>query len=455
MNPSSFHSIRRGAAGGFEVVDQSGRVLQWIPGPGSFPSAKAVTPAMNKTKAPKPQTNSQDKDELIGVRIDKAEEWLRSVFKTIRFNRLTRLIELDGEPQSGADFDVIHARLAERTGRRISGELCRKMLISIGRRNTYCPFVEWLQGIEQEEVLKEEEWNDLSLHLLGYSDEWATTKLQRQLVGTVKRALEPGYQHDTTLLLVSGQGYGKDTLLRSLFPDDWYYGNASYRAGDKDCVLGMYSAIAVSFTEMERVFGRGDQAGLKSFLTDTEDRLREPYGRATERQLRHFTFWASTNDPHLLRDGSGNRRFPWVRFEQHDAEWLRRNRKRLFARILQVGRTTFPTFYNRDEIQILNEEAQLLAPPNELRADLYEGLRSGAYSQTSVWHAWTSVCGRAAEGFCAGEKQMLRELDLCTLTTRAGKRSRSLAQGTLAAQSGNPVAIWDVSPSVSCAGVTS
>ena len=367
--------------------------------------------------------------------------WLRANL-AIRFNVLTRKAEIFGETVTGEFLNAIHLILIERCGVLAKKEDLASSVLLIARENDYNPFVEWIEGLPQGEELEEGEWNSLDEKILGYSDPWALTKLQRQLVGTVKRALQPGYQHDTCLILYGEQGRGKDRMMRTLFGEEWYFGGGSYSPTDKDTVLSMYSAIAVGFAEVERIFTRAGSSQIKDFLTQIDDRIRAPYGRTYEHTQRHFTFWASTNDPHLLRDATGNRRFPWVKHEKSDEKWIEENRERIFRTLLTLANQNYQTWFDREDIDRINEEAQRLGPVDELKADLYDALRSGAYPETSLHHAWKTLCSREGPMESVHAQKLLRLLDTHPNLEKTGKRARKLAQGVDAGTTGNPVTIW-------------
>lgn len=375
--------------------------------------------------------------------------WLRANLK-IEFNILTRQIEIFGEPITGEQADGFDLLLHEKCGVEVPRNSAFVGTAMIARENEYNPFKRYVESIPLGAELEEGEWNSLDEKMLGYRDANALMKLQRQLVGTVRRALQPGYQHDTCLVLFGEQGAGKDSLLRALFTQDFFYGGGSYDPKNKDTVLSMYSAIAVGFSEIERVFSRAGSSQLKDFLTQVDDRIRAPYGRTFEHTYRHFTFWASTNDPHLLRDGTGNRRFPWVAHKATDVEWVEKNRDRIFGTLVKLAQGDFRTWFNKEEIKVLNEEAQKLGPPDEMRDGMFEGLRTGAYPETSLSHMWTTVLNYEGVPDSQEQRRLYRLLDTCHLLQRVPGKKRTLEQGVPAGTRGNPVTVWRYKKSVPC-----
>ena len=375
--------------------------------------------------------------------------WLRANLQ-IEFNILTRRIELFGQPISGEQAEGFNLLLLERCGIDVGRTAAFAGTSIIARENEYNPFKEYVENIPQGMELEEGEWNSLDEKMLGHRSANALMKLQRQLVGTVRRALQPGYQHDTCLVLYGEQGGGKDSLLRTLFTQDFFHGGGSYDPKNKDTVLAMYSSIAVGFSEIERVFSRAGSSQLKDFLTQVDDRIRAPYGRTFEHTQRHFTFWASTNDPHLLRDGTGNRRFPWVEHKSTDVAWIEANRDRIFGTLLKLAKGDFRTWFNKEEIKTLNEEAQKLGPPDEMRDGMWEGLATGAYLETSLSHMWGTVLNFEGVPSTEEQRRLYRLMDTCVYLERCAQKKRTLEQGVPAGTRGNPVTVWRYKKSVPC-----
>jgi hypothetical protein len=215
----------------------------------------------------------------------------------------------------------------------------------------------------------------------------------------------------------------------------------------------MYGAIAIGFAEVERIFSKTASSAIKEFITRTDDRIRKPYGRATEHTQRHFHFWGSTNDPHLLGDRTGSRRFPWVRHLKTDKEWIVENRERIFGTLYKLAKSDFRSHYNEEEIKVLNDEGRSLSADDELANDLYEGLETGVYVETHVGHAWSVVCGRTEEPDKSDLRHMQNLLATHPLLTKTGKRARKPAQYEGNSTWPNPMRIYALKESVPCAGV--
>ena len=75
---------------------------------------------------------------------------------------------------------------------------------------------------------------------------------------------------------------------------------------------------------------------MKAMISTQVDTYRAPYGRTMRDIPRRCIFAMTTNQDEYLKDDSGNRRFfpIEVKKTQADLEWLRENRKQLFAEAL-------------------------------------------------------------------------------------------------------------------------
>jgi predicted P-loop ATPase len=134
---------------------------------------------------------------------------------------------------------------------------------------------------------------------------------KRTLIAAVARALNPGCQADTALVLQSAQqGFKKTSFFRTLASPDWFddsLGNAS----DKDERLKLHRTWFAEWGEIEAIFKRREIGQTKQFMTSVADNLRPPYGREVERMPRHSVICGTTNQDEFLSDPTGSRRF-WV-----------------------------------------------------------------------------------------------------------------------------------------------
>jgi hypothetical protein len=131
----------------------------------------------------------------------------------------------------------------------------------------------------------------------------------KTLIAAVARAVRPGAQVDTMLVLIGEQGIGKTSAIRTLASviDNGYSELLSMT--DKDSLLAMQNSLLVEVSEL-RALRYGQEEYAKAFLTRTFDRLRAPYARTADDHQRRMVFIGTTNDDDFLSDRANRRYWP-------------------------------------------------------------------------------------------------------------------------------------------------
>lgn len=114
------------------------------------------------------------------------------------------------------------------------------------------------------------------------------------------------------MVLVGGQGAEKTTFFRSMLPTKLrqYFKNGQFLdPSDKDSVLKNIRYWINELGELEGTFKKADINRLKAFLSESDDVLRQPYGRVMETYKRRTIFVGSVNEEQFLKDHTGNRRY--------------------------------------------------------------------------------------------------------------------------------------------------
>lgn len=140
-------------------------------------------------------------------------------------------------------------------------------------------------------------------------DELVTTMVRRWFIGAVARALDPGCQVDTALVLVGDQGLKKSSFFRAL-AGEWF-GDTEIRIGDKDAYGQIHLNWITEWGEIDRVTSQRHAGEVKAFVSRRADTFRPPYGRTTATYQRSCVIVGSTNENEFLNDPTGSRRF-WV-----------------------------------------------------------------------------------------------------------------------------------------------
>lgn len=114
------------------------------------------------------------------------------------------------------------------------------------------------------------------------------------------------------MILAGDQGIEKTKFFRHMMPRKlrkFFKDGQFLDPSDKDSVLKNIQYWINELGELDGIFKKTDIARLKAFLSESEDVLRQPYGRCTETYIRRSIFAGSVNEQEFLKDYTGNRRY--------------------------------------------------------------------------------------------------------------------------------------------------
>lgn len=227
----------------------------------------------------------------------------------LRLNALTNQIELDGKSLAIGRLRLklaIDHNLAIR-----SREDAEDFVRELAERNTYSPVVEYLESVYQKYGDDTSILDGFAQRYFGQPTPIYNTFIRRTLIAAVARAMQPGCQQDTALILQGKQGYHKSSFFRTLAGNEWFDDSMGGAISDKDEKMKLHRAWLVEWGELETIFKRKDISQTKGFLSIRFDSLRPPYGREVEHMARHAIIVGTTNQDEFLSDPTGDRRF-WV-----------------------------------------------------------------------------------------------------------------------------------------------
>lgn len=240
------------------------------------------------------------------------QEWakLRSaVGDRLSFNVLSQKPEIDGEP---IDMEYPELDIAKHFNLSIKGSERRKdaLILDVAKSNSHNPFEDFLNRCHSmysdTTVL-----DGLAAKYFGATDPIHQIQVRRFLIGIVARTKQPGCKNEAVLILNSqNQGIGKSTWLRKLVGDRYFCDDM----GDfsrKDELLKAHNSVLLEWAELETIVGRKMNSQTKAFLSGQTDKIRPPYARRAQEMPRRFAIAGTTNEPDILTDPTGSRRF-WV-----------------------------------------------------------------------------------------------------------------------------------------------
>lgn len=138
---------------------------------------------------------------------------------------------------------------------------------------------------------------DVDIHLVRL---WA--------ISCIARALQPGCQVDTVLILQGAQGTGKSGFFRALAGE--FFADTPMDISNKDAILQLHRSWIYEWSELDAIRGK-ELTRIKNFISSVADVLRAPYDRAVARHARSTVIVGTTNEGTFLADHTGARRF-WV-----------------------------------------------------------------------------------------------------------------------------------------------
>jgi hypothetical protein len=229
----------------------------------------------------------------------------------IRFNRYSQQIEIDGDVIEGAER--FYLTIAEQ-GFKVSKDLAFDCLIQVGRENPYDPVALYLEHVAA--TVAPAYIGGISTAYLRPEDAEAggptlyDHMLRCTLIGAVRRVFEPGCKHDTACVLMGDQGARKSSFWSAL--GGAFFSDALGDISSKDDLMVLHRSWIMEWAELDHIMGRKHAGQIKSFLSQSTDLFRVPYGKATEAFPRRGIIVGSTNrQTGFLQDDTGNRRF-WV-----------------------------------------------------------------------------------------------------------------------------------------------
>ncbi|MGC3959612.1 MAG: virulence-associated E family protein [Verrucomicrobiota bacterium] len=188
------------------------------------------------------------------------------------------------------------------------------------------PLLEWLEGLE---------WDGTPRVEAFISDVYGTPRSTYNdsagrcfLVGLIARAMQPGCQLDTMLILEGKQGLKKSSSLGVLGGE--FYVELPRDFGGIEFLHDMEGAWLAEIPDMSGFRGR-DIEHVKAFITLRNDKFRSKYGRRSANHPRHCVFAGTANSNDWLDDPTGGRRFIPIECAEIDLDYLKANRDQLFA----------------------------------------------------------------------------------------------------------------------------
>ena len=270
----------------------------------------------------------------------------------LRFNEMTHQAEWRGKVLEDPDYIDIRL-LIERAGFQPTERDVRPGVDRIAREHSYNPVAEYLTSLTWDGVGRLERW---MIKLMGAPDtDFVRCISPKVLISAVARALDPGCQVDTVLVLEGDQGIKKSTAISVLFGRDFTRESVSLFGNQQKMVMSLMGAWVVELAEFMAVLGNQNAKGMITMRYDT---VVLPYAKAASTHPRRSVMFATINpgSTGYLEDATGNRRFWPVPVEKIDIEGIRDRRDQLWAEALHRYRANERWWLEGEENKLAGNE---------------------------------------------------------------------------------------------------
>lgn len=241
-------------------------------------------------------------------------------FDNFKFKTVREEINPDGVKSyrelEERDHDEIHTRFREEFPWAEYHEGgCYKKIVSFSQRNKVDTKIEYLNSLVAPDrctlIYLDKLIEKLCVLLVIPQDEREIAKIYLRVwfAGIIHRTYNPGSKFDLVLIFNGAQGVGKTNFFESIFPGDTYTMSNSRDLDSKDKLVNLSTNSIIVWDEIGSFTSKYMIETIKQFLTLREDSFRPPWGRLVITRGRRCVFCATTNDPDILDDLTGNRRF--------------------------------------------------------------------------------------------------------------------------------------------------
>lgn len=159
------------------------------------------------------------------------------------------------------------------------------------------------------------------------------------------RAVEPGYQCDSIIVLISPtQGEGKSSLIRALAPkfgdmETYRDINIEQLLKDDTSARALRGCLVANMDEM-RNFSKREAAEAKAALSRTRESYTPKYLETRSEFGRQCVIYATNNHTEFLDDDTGNRRYYTLTVQRINIEWFKTHRDQLWAQGISQFKAT-------------------------------------------------------------------------------------------------------------------
>ena len=199
-----------------------------------------------------------------------------------------------------------------RQNKKVSKDVAFDVVVQVARQNEYNPVTDYLDHVSKNVAP-------------AYIDRLATTylrpedahlseptlydeMLRKTLIAAVARAYDEGCKFDNACVIIGDQGARKSTFWSVLGGE--FFSDALRDINGKDSLQVLANSWIMEWAELEAITNKKMAGDIKSFLSQSTDVYRVPYGKVAEKFKRRGIIVGTSNKTDgFLVDETGNRRF--------------------------------------------------------------------------------------------------------------------------------------------------
>lgn len=262
--------------------------------------------------------------------------WLRDLPRhgdAVRFDvfrdELTWHTPEGARPFTDADYTRMRSRAEAEGFMPLHPTMIRDAVRLVAQEACYDSAQNWLDALPAWDGI--DRLSSFCATYLGAAPSAYATSVGRYLwTAMAGRIRVPGAQTDMCVILVSGQGTGKSTSVRTMAPCVDYYAEVSLSDNDADRARLTRGKTLIELAELRGLHTK-DMESIKAFVTRRDDEWVPKYFEMRTTYRRRFVMIGTTNDEEMLADSTGARRWLPLRVGIQDIQALRRDHLQLWA----------------------------------------------------------------------------------------------------------------------------
>ncbi len=301
--------------------------------------------------------------------IEEIELFLKSNYK-IKFNNITKIVEIDGEPITDYKFNSIYLQASRVVSEKVGKDKVYDLLHS-DFTPKFNPILDWFEQNKNQNI---PDGNILALSncIESTMDKQHVHYFLRKWLLSLVASAHGTYSILCLVLTGKEQGTGKTKFFRLLLPDELQNFYAQSKLDGKEADVA--KLMCIKWIILDDEFGgksKQDEKRFKELISTDIFSVRSPYGRYIEDLKRLAVLAGTTNEEEILNDITGNRRIIPIPVNSIDhAKYKQVNKDHLFIELYNEYIKDKEGFMlTREDIQVLDEitrENQFRMPEIEL-----------------------------------------------------------------------------------------